>query len=344
MQKPDNADNRELHDEHQKGRASLGREVFDRLDPSSAHEDVLPSKRGQIAAILILIALFWTVIVSGLVFYEQILDVEAHERGLGLIILTLPPILFIAIAAVAVFWYLAGRFTTWNSWGRENPNVARWFWMLALICASIVYLDPLNRIHYLLSNFPLIGKMNAGVFLIALLLAALFVALLFDNFIFCVRRGWFWVSRWHDQFVSILLGMKITGVHLLRPPTTELYPEEKPDLAPIFRGRHMLAFDEKGDHLCIACKACERICPDRLIIIESVRNPETKKQVLTGFLLDNSRCSFCGLCEDVCPTSAIKHTPEFAYSAFCRDDLVIDIFGEYLEKVKMLGKSTGEEM
>ena len=145
------------------------------------------------------------------------------------------------------------------------------------------------------------------------------------------------------MYISILLGMKITGLHFFRPRLTELFPEQKPDISPTFRGRHMLAFDENGEHLCIACKACEKICPDRLIVIESVRNPETKKFVLTGFILDNSRCSFCGLCEDVCPTGALRHTPQFEYSAFTRNDLVIDIFGEWIDKTREQRNNTGEQ-
>jgi NADH-quinone oxidoreductase subunit I len=140
------------------------------------------------------------------------------------------------------------------------------------------------------------------------------------------------IGEWWDYAVSLAIGMKITLIHLFRPNFTFYYPEQEREIPDYFRGKHVLDFDENGEHLCISCKACERICPDRLILISFVKNPETKKLELTGFLLDNSRCSFCGLCEDVCPTGAIRHTDEFAYSVEDRGELILDLLKEYRER------------
>jgi len=140
------------------------------------------------------------------------------------------------------------------------------------------------------------------------------------------------IREWWDYAVSLAIGMKITLIHLFRPNFTFYYPEQEREIPDYFRGKHVLDFDENGEHLCISCKACERICPDRLILISFVKNPETKKLELTGFLLDNSRCSFCGLCEDVCPTGAIRHTDEFAYSVEDRGELILDLLKEYRER------------
>jgi len=320
---------------------SLGREVLDRLDPSSAHEGVMPSFAGLFVAVLILTAFFWTISVGMLVFYEHVLD--RAQKNWDTLILAFPPIIFVTVGIVALLWWISGLFASWNNWGRANIRMARWFWLIALSCLLIMQVDPLNRIHLLMTSFPSVGSANLGLLAIDIYLVFLVVILFWDNIVYGIKRSFVYLISWHDMFVSILLGMKITGVHFVRSPLTELYPEERPDIAPTFRGRHMLAYDENGEHLCISCKACEKICPDRLIVIESVRNVETKKLVLTGFILDNSRCSFCGLCEDVCPTGAIRHTPEYSYSAFTRDDLVIDILGEYFEKIKGFKKKTGDE-
>lgn len=339
---PENSEHKDFTESpevHEKHKVSLGREIFDRLDPTSAHEDVLPSTRGMIFAVLILVAFFWTLYAGMAVFYFNVLD-EGKPTP-GILWLTLPPVFFIGVFYLAVCWYLAGEFTQWNSWGRENPVSARWYWLTALVVLSIYFFDPLNRLHDMMSNLPMLGAINSGALAIRLAIALMAISLIWDNLVFAVERSWFWLSRWHNQMVSIFLGMKITAVHFARSKVTELYPEERVDISPIFRGRHFLAFDEHGEHLCISCKACEKICPDRLIAIEAVRNPETRKLVLTGFILDNSRCSFCGLCEDVCPTGAIRHSSEYAYSSPTRDGLVLDILGDYIDKTKSL--RDGEE-
>ena len=282
------------------------------------------------------------------IFYEHALD--SVERGLGLFIFALFPVLFLTAGMLALYWYISSIFARWNEWGRTSPQTARWFWFLSLSMTTFVIVDPFNVIFRRMSNFSFISEapvfgisdLNLGVAALYFVFILLVIALFYEQAARNVSVFLGHCARWHTQLVSILLGMKITAVHFARPYVTEQYPEEKPELSPIFRGRHMLAWDEKGEHLCIACKACEKICPDRLILIESVRNPETRKQVLTGFVLDNTRCSFCGLCEDVCPTGAVRHSAEFAYSAYTRDDLVLDVFGEYLERTAAM-RNKGEK-
>ncbi|MEP0814756.1 MAG: 4Fe-4S binding protein [bacterium] len=332
----------------EKHKVGIVEEVLDRLDPSERHENVLPTTRGLVVAIAVIFGFFWCLYASMAVFYGQALDVD--EITFGLFALFLPPLLIFTAALLALYWFLAGVFTSWTEWGRANPRAARWFWFLGLSAVSYVLIDPFNIILERMSNFSIVGKtdwlgmeeINLGVIALYLAIFLLVLALGYESFSWVLTRFARNVALWHEMLVSILLGMKVTLVHFGRRPITEQYPEEKPDLSPIFRGRHMLAFDEKGEHLCIACKACEKICPDRLIAIESVRNPETKKLVLTGFILDNSRCSFCGLCEDVCPTGAIRHSTEYAYSSFTRNDLVLDILGEYYENTKRLKEAAGE--
>jgi NADH-quinone oxidoreductase subunit I len=150
-----------------------------------------------------------------------------------------------------------------------------------------------------------------------------------------------WLKEAWNFAVSIPQGLAVSLTCFLRPNVCVEYPEYRDELPENFRGRHMLKADEQGVHKCIACRACERVCPDRLILISAVRNPESRKLELTGFLLDNSRCCFCGLCEDACPTDAIKHTPEYEYSCYERNELVIDIFGEYLERSAELREKFG---
>lgn len=42
------------------------------------------------------------------------------------------------------------------------------------------------------------------------------------------------------------------------------------------------------------------------------------------FRINFSRCIFCGLCEEACPTTAIQLTPDFELGEYKRQDLVYE--------------------
>ncbi|MBF0197788.1 MAG: NADH-quinone oxidoreductase subunit I [Planctomycetes bacterium] len=85
--------------------------------------------------------------------------------------------------------------------------------------------------------------------------------------------------------------------------------------------------------ICISCKLCEKACPIDCILIEDVKID--KKQIVgrngkstmkmkspIQFDIDNSKCMFCGLCVDPCPTGAIVHTNEFEFNRSDRSQLI----------------------
>jgi NADH-quinone oxidoreductase subunit I len=99
-----------------------------------------------------------------------------------------------------------------------------------------------------------------------------------------------------------------------RKRVTQLYPEEKWDLAPRFRGMPVpTVIPDTGEMWCIACLACVRICPSQIIDIqwhkpgpgESAVNSKGKKLVklIDRFEIDMGRCLFCALCVEICPTN-----------------------------------------
>ena len=51
---------------------------------------------------------------------------------------------------------------------------------------------------------------------------------------------------------------------------------------------------------------CAKACPDDLINLDGHREPGHKIKVLDYFDFNLSRCSFCGLCAEVCPTKPVK--------------------------------------
>ena len=106
---------------------------------------------------------------------------------------------------------------------------------------------------------------------------------------------------------------------------TEQYPAARPQIAERFRGAPRLNTNpETGQTLCIACELCARACPEKLIVISSERNEQTKRKELVNFTYDTSRCMFCGLCEDACPSDALELTQDFEIATYTREGQVWD--------------------
>ena len=51
---------------------------------------------------------------------------------------------------------------------------------------------------------------------------------------------------------------------------------------------------------------------------------ESGKKALTTFIFDTSRCMFCGLCEDACPTPCLELTQDFEMGLYDRRDMKWD--------------------
>lgn len=95
-----------------------------------------------------------------------------------------------------------------------------------------------------------------------------------------------------------------------KKPATVLYPFEKLEMPPRFRGQ-LEYFAEK----CIGCKICMRDCPSRAITINKVGD----KQFECIIALDH--CIYCAQCVDSCPKDALAMTPEFELAQLDRGKL-----------------------
>src|SRR6476620_5528547 len=107
--------------------------------------------------------------------------------------------------------------------------------------------------------------------------------------------------------VDLLKGLWVTLKYTPQPAFTFQYPAERRPTAPRFRGVLRLQVEPAtGAQTCIVCDQCAKACPDDLIALGGHREAGQKIKVLDYFDFNLSRCSFCGLCSEVCPTKPIK--------------------------------------
>jgi formate hydrogenlyase subunit 6/NADH:ubiquinone oxidoreductase subunit I len=121
---------------------------------------------------------------------------------------------------------------------------------------------------------------------------------------------------------TVFEGMTVTFSHLIRKPFTIQYPDRTAlrvqDTLP-FRYRGILEVDLE---ICTGCLACERACPIDCIVIDVVKDKQTREMLMTRFDIDMAKCMYCGLCSEPCPTGSIHHTPEFEGSDYSLESLI----------------------
>lgn len=133
---------------------------------------------------------------------------------------------------------------------------------------------------------------------------------------------------------GILKALWAVFLHMFRPRFTVLYPEEKPVIAPRWRGRIILSRDPDGAERCVACYLCAAACPADCIALQAAEN-EDGRRYPEFFRINFSRCIFCGFCEEACPTYAIQLTTDFEMGEYERRNLVY-------EKQDLLISGTGK--
>ncbi|MBI1803845.1 MAG: NADH-quinone oxidoreductase subunit I [Ignavibacteriae bacterium] len=127
---------------------------------------------------------------------------------------------------------------------------------------------------------------------------------------------------------SVLIGMKVTFLHLFTPAVTIQYPDVKLKLPERARNRLYVNMDD-----CIGCFQCDIACPVDCFAIETAKALPTedlgttstgqkKKLWVTKFDIDIAKCCYCGLCVYPCPTECIKMTDVYEFSEFDRHQLI----------------------
>ena len=127
---------------------------------------------------------------------------------------------------------------------------------------------------------------------------------------------------------AIFQGMAITISHLFKKAATTRYPEEKRDIAPVYRGVHVLKRDEMGRENCTACGLCAVSCPAEAITIEAAERQKGEEHLYKEekyaalYEINMLRCIFCGICEEACPEDAIYLTDRLIPSAYQRNTFI----------------------
>ncbi len=141
------------------------------------------------------------------------------------------------------------------------------------------------------------------------------------------------MSIWRDV-KGTLEPFWITLRNMLRKPVTIQYPEERPEIAPRYRGRLILTRDPDGQERCVACHLCSGICPVDCISMQATEG-EDGRRFAAWFRINFSRCIFCGLCTEACPTLAIQVTGDFELAnrnpletVWEKEELLVDHCGQ----------------
>ncbi|MBI2303342.1 MAG: NADH-quinone oxidoreductase subunit I [Chloroflexi bacterium] len=114
--------------------------------------------------------------------------------------------------------------------------------------------------------------------------------------------------------------MWVTLRHLVRPPFTVQYPEER--LPVPERGRSTLVWFEER---CTGCNTCAEACPHGVIrVVTSPGRGVAGYRIVDEYVIDFRICMFCALCVEACPYDAIRTARDYEAASYDFGAIVAD--------------------
>ena len=150
---------------------------------------------------------------------------------------------------------------------------------------------------------------------------------------------------------GIAKGMAITLSHLFKRSATLRYPEQVREMAPVYRGQHVLKRDDNGAERCTSCGMCAVACPAEAITMESAERKKGEEHLYreekyaSKYEINMLRCIFCGLCEEACPKEAIFLTNKIVDTEFEREDFIYGkdkLVEKMTHRIDVTGRQTKE--
>lgn len=119
-----------------------------------------------------------------------------------------------------------------------------------------------------------------------------------------------------------------------RPQRLEPPDERVADFRPVEHGitrdealREAARCLQCGSEVCVGCTFCARTCPDLALTV--ARDDTPGSRCVATYEMDLTKCCFCGLCAEQCPTNALVHTGQYELSFYHREYTTFDV-GEML--------------
>lgn len=128
---------------------------------------------------------------------------------------------------------------------------------------------------------------------------------------------------------SLLKGMRRTGYYFThhKEIITQQYPDNSDTLhlPERFKGEVVMPHDDKNEHRCTGCTACELACPNgtiKVITKFDLTHEGKKKKAIDKLVYHLELCTMCNLCIIACPSDAIVMAQTFEHSVYDRNDLI----------------------
>src|SRR5829696_807550 len=120
-----------------------------------------------------------------------------------------------------------------------------------------------------------------------------------------------YISDIYKGMRSLLTGMRRTGYYFThhKEIITQQYPDNREtlNLPERFRGEVVMPHDEKNEHRCTGCTACELACPNgtiKVITNFDIAPDGKKKKADANLVYHLELCTTCNLCVEDCPSDA----------------------------------------